>query len=66
MATHSSIRAWRITWTKKPGGLQFMGSHSHTRLKRLSMHACISHQLRVRPKQGLAFLFLRLSDVDYF
>ena len=26
MATHSSILAWRIPWTKDPGGLQFMGS----------------------------------------
>ena len=25
MATHSSILAWRISWTKEPGGLQFMG-----------------------------------------
>ena len=26
MTTHSSILAWRIPWTKKPGGLQTMGS----------------------------------------
>ena len=26
MATHSSILAWRIPWTGKPGGLQSMGS----------------------------------------
>ena len=26
MATHSSILAWRIPWTKEPGRLQFMGS----------------------------------------
>ena len=26
MATHSSILAWRIPWTEKPGRLQFMGS----------------------------------------
>ena len=26
MATHSSISAWEIPWTKKPGGLQSMGS----------------------------------------
>ena len=26
MATHSSIHAWRIPWTKEPGRLQFMGS----------------------------------------
>ena len=25
IATHSSILAWRIPWTKEPGGLQFMG-----------------------------------------
>ena len=26
MATHSSILAWRSTWTEEPGGLQSMGS----------------------------------------
>ena len=26
MATHSSIPAWRIPWTKESGWLQFMGS----------------------------------------
>ena len=25
MATHSSIFAWEIPWTEKPGGLQSMG-----------------------------------------
>ena len=25
MATQSSILAWRIPWTKEPGGLQSMG-----------------------------------------
>ena len=25
-ATHSSILAWRITWTEEPGRLQCMGS----------------------------------------
>ena len=33
MATHSSILAWEIPWTEKPGGLQSMGSQkSRTRL----------------------------------
>ena len=27
MATHSSILAWKISWTEEPGGLQSMGSH---------------------------------------
>ena len=26
MATHSSILAWRVSWTEKPGVLQSMGS----------------------------------------
>ena len=26
MATHSSIHAWRIPWTERPGGLQSMSS----------------------------------------
>ena len=38
MATHSSVLAWRIPGTGKPGGLPSMGSHrvGWTRLKRLS------------------------------
>ena len=26
VATHASILAWKISWTKEPGGLQPMGS----------------------------------------
>ena len=26
MSTHSSILAWKVPWTEKPGGLQSMGS----------------------------------------
>ena len=32
MARHSSTLAWKIPWTKEPGGLQSMGSQSRTRL----------------------------------
>ena len=28
MATHSSILAWKISWTEEPDGLQSMGSQS--------------------------------------
>ena len=31
-ATHSSILAWRIPWTKEPGRLQSMQLQSWTRL----------------------------------
>ena len=27
MATHSSIPAWRMSWTEEPGGLQSIGSN---------------------------------------
>ena len=30
MATHSSILAWEILWTKEPGGLQSMVAKSQT------------------------------------
>ena len=30
MATHSSIRAWRIPWTEEPGGPKSMRSQSQT------------------------------------
>ena len=33
MASHSSILAWRITWTEEPGGLQSTGSQSQTALR---------------------------------
>ena len=36
MATTSSVLAWRIPGMEKPGGLPSMGSHSQTRMKRLS------------------------------
>ena len=32
MATHSTIRAWKIPWTEEPHGLQSVGSQSLTRL----------------------------------
>ena len=44
MATHSSTLAWRIPWTEEPGGLQSTGSHSQTRLKRLSTHVHLDLQ----------------------
>ena len=37
MAAHSSILAWRIPWTEKPGGLESMVLQSQARLKQLSM-----------------------------
>ena len=40
MATHSSILAWRISWTEEPGGLQAMGSQrvGHGRVTEHTQH----------------------------
>ena len=32
--THSSVLAWRTSWTEEPGYLQSMGSQSQTRLRK--------------------------------
>ena len=47
-ATHSSILARRIPWTEEPGGLQFMGLQSQTRVKQPSRHACMfKHVIKI-------------------
>ena len=38
MATHSSILAWRISWTEDPGSLQSIVLHRVGHNKRLSRH----------------------------
>ena len=39
MATYSSILAWEISWTEKPGRLQSMGSQ-RVRHNLVAEHAC--------------------------
>ena len=38
IATHSSILAWRISWTKEPGRLQSMGSQESEMTWQLNHH----------------------------
>ena len=47
MATHSSVLAWRIPGTGEPGGLPSMGSHSRTRLKRLSSSSSMCNRKKM-------------------
>ena len=42
MVTHSSILAWRIPWTEKPGRVQSMGLQSWTRLSDFTILYTIS------------------------
>ena len=54
MATHASILAWRLPWTKEPGGLQSMGLQSQTRLKRPSnVHFLPKVLLIAQPSESL-------------
>ena len=47
MATHSTILAWRIPWTKEPGGPQSMGSQRvrHNWSNLTCTHACPSNKV---------------------
>ena len=41
MAIHSSIVAWRISWTEEPGRLQSMGSQESDMTEQLNTHILI-------------------------
>ena len=41
MATHSSILAWEIPWTEKPGGPQSMGGRKESDMTKLSTAAAV-------------------------
>ena len=47
MAAHSSILAWRIPWTEKPGGPQSMGSEElgTTKPRTLSLSEAKCHMI---------------------
>ena len=76
MATHSSILAWRIQWTKEPGGLQSMGSqrvrhdwvtNTFRHIINISFHfyrksLSLSDNLTIYPRTNLLFSF-RFSSV---
>ena len=79
MATCSNMLAWRIAWTEKPGGLQFMGSQrvghnlatEHTHTHRMISRAgdrnpnsfCHWSSLMMIPLEGQAFSSLLKSSL---
>ena len=42
MATHSTILAWKVPWTEKPGRLQSMGSQESDTTESLHFAQCSS------------------------
>ena len=57
MATHSSIPAWKIPWTKEPGGLQSMGSQGIT-------HDWASIQNYILLWPGIWLLFINVPIME--
>ena len=45
MAIHSSILAWRSSWTVEPGGLQSMGSQ-RVGTTEVTYHACMGSRVQ--------------------
>ena len=55
MTTHSSILAWKISWTEEPGGLQSMG-HKESNMTK---HACTQKSIMVETKsQSITHKFM--------
>ena len=59
METHASILAWKIPWTKEPGGLQSIRSQSQTQLSTV----CVVLQSENPAMEGQNFSFL--FDLDW-
>ena len=47
MATHSSILAWKTSWTEEPGGLQSMGRKESGMTERLTLTLIPKHVIDV-------------------
>ena len=46
MATHSSILAWKIPWTEKPGGLQSRGCKKSDMTEQLTLEMIKVERIR--------------------
>ena len=71
ISTHSSVLAWRIPGTEKPGGPPSMGvTQGQARLRRLSMHACVltslymtgSRFIHITTHDSVSFLLINATD----
>ena len=76
MATHSSTFAWRIPWTREPGGLQSMGLQrvrrdwnnlpcKHTRIGSLCISTLRIYEAEALPKWALWKTYLTVSIITF-
>ena len=56
MATHSSILAWKISWTEEPGGLQSMES------QRVGHDLAIQQQQQQRKYMQISWKWLKRTQ----
>ena len=61
MATHSSILAWRIPWTEKPGRLQSTGPQSRTWLSDFTFPFIGSSKKQKSSRETSAYVLLTVS-----
>ena len=64
MATHSSILAWRIPWTKEPGRLQSMGSQESDTTQQISTHQHTQCLAQVIPQLELSNCHLNCESKE--
>ena len=66
MATHPSIRTWRIPWTEEPGGLQSTGSQKEPDMtERLALLLLLLSML-IRIKECQFFFKLSFISISLF
>ena len=63
MAIHSSILAWRMPWTEKPGGLQSMGSQESDMTEWLTHNEGAQSMLRDEDSDVVWHLWDHLSTI---
>ena len=63
MEIHSSIHAWRIPWTEKPGGLLSMRSHRVGHDQVANTHTMLLLSLKFSPPSGHEYNYFQPSGL---
>ena len=66
MATHSSILAWRIPWTEKPGGLQSMGGLKESDTTDRLILSLFLHRMGQKALKGILYVISKFYILKHF